>query len=56
MLFAPIIYTNKCYDRFTNLDDIKWMDKTQGRVINEDLGEDLGAHLSKTLWFVDFLR
>ncbi|KAF6020163.1 DNAH5 [Bugula neritina] len=43
-------------DRFTNFEDIKWMDKTLARVINEELGEDFVQHLTKVHWFCDFLR
>ena len=43
-------------NRFTHLDDYGWFVKTLTRVVNEELGEEMGQITEKTEYYVDFLR
>ncbi len=43
-------------DRFTNVDDYRWFDKTMERVMEEELGMKYQAMIRREEWFADFLR
>ena len=43
-------------DRFTDVDDHRWFDKTMERVVEEELGTPYQSMVKSEEWFVDFLR
>lgn len=42
--------------RFVGEEDIAWFEKTLRRLVEEELGTVLGAHVQNTKYYVDFLR
>ena len=47
---------NDCSISFVGEEDIVWFEKTFRRMADEELGSNLGAHVQKNKYFVDFLR
>lgn len=43
-------------DRFTNMEDKEWFNKTFLRVASENIDNSYSQHLQEEIFFVDFLR
>ena len=54
------LWKHECHrviaDRFTNQQDKDWFEKSLLKVVGEELGDELSAHVEETPYFVDFLR
>lgn len=55
-----LLWKHECHrviaDRFTNQQDKDWFEKSLIKLVGEELGDELYAHVEETPFFVDFLR
>jgi hypothetical protein len=54
--YAVRAYSVCCCQRFTSHEDNNWLSKTQHRVVSEEMGENLAAHVEPFHYFTEFLR
>lgn len=55
-----LLWKHECYrviaDRFTTQEDKDWFEKSLVKLVVDELGDELYAHVQETPYFVDFLR